>query len=82
MDPASQAKLYRSRAHSLDERASREMEEIAAGPLAVMVRLALTDPDADFWPYRIDVGGSIFDGEAIVALDRQLRGPRKRSRSG
>ncbi|MBC9032421.1 hypothetical protein IAG41_08465 [Sphingomonas sp. JC676] len=51
------------------------MEEIAAGSLAVMVRLALADPDAEFWPYRIDVGGHIVDGDAIVALDQQLRRP-------
>ena len=49
------------------------MEEIGAGPLDVMVRLVLTDPDGDFWPYRIVVGERSFDGKAIVALDRQLR---------
>lgn len=82
MDPAASATLYRSRALFPDDRASREMEEIAVGPLGTMVRLVLTDPDAEFWPYRIDVGGSIFDGEAIVALARQLRSPPRQSTSG
>lgn len=73
MDPAASATLYRSRAAYPDERKTKEMEEIAAGPLAAMVRLVLTDPDAEFWPYRIETGKQVFDGEAIVALDQRLR---------
>jgi len=57
------------------------MEEIGAGPLEVMVRLVLTDPDGDFWPYRIMVGDRSFDGKAIVALDRQLGGARAKRKA-
>jgi len=71
--PDAPARLYRSRAHWPSERAQAAMEEIGAGPLEVMVRLVLTDPDGEFWPYRIVVGDRRFDGKAIVALDRQLR---------
>jgi hypothetical protein len=73
LDPDLPAKLYRSRAFWPRERTSAEMEEIGAGPLESMVRLVMTDPDGEFWPYRIAVAGVRFDGNAIVALDRQLR---------
>ena len=71
--PDTPAKLYRSRAHWPSERAHAVMEEIGEGPLDVMVRLVLTDPDGDIWPYRIVTDARSFDGKAIVALDRQLR---------
>jgi hypothetical protein len=73
LDPDLPAKLYRSRAFWPRERATAPMEEIGSGPLEVMVRIVMTDPDAEFWPYRIAVAGVKFDGAAIVALDRQLR---------
>lgn len=72
MDPAAPATLYRSRADWPEERASAAMEEIAAGPLGKMIRLVLTDPDGEFWPYRITVAERSFDGRAIVALDQEL----------
>lgn len=73
MDPATPATLYRSRAEWPTERAGAAMEEIAAGPLARMVRMVLTDPDGEFWPYRIIAAGQGFEGNAIVALDQELR---------
>ena len=73
LDPDLPAKLYRSRAFGPRERATAEMEEIGAGPLDAMVRLVITDPDREYWPYRITVAGVKFEGTAIVALDRQLR---------
>jgi hypothetical protein len=77
MDPAASATLFRSRASWPEERATSAFEEIAAGPLAAMVRLVLTDPDAEFWPYRVEIEGHAIDGDAIVALDRQFRGQNK-----
>jgi hypothetical protein len=67
------ALLFRSRAPAPGERGTAKMEEIGSGPLAVMVRLVLSDPDGEFWPYRITAGGVTIDGNAIVALDRRLR---------
>jgi len=74
LTPDTPAKLYRSRAHWPSERAQAAMEEIGSGPLEVMVRLVLTDPDAEYWPYRITVGEQSFDGKAILALGQKLHG--------
>jgi hypothetical protein len=80
LDPDLPAKLYRSRAFWPRERSTSPMEEIGSGPLEVMVRLVMSDPDSDFWPYQIAVAGVKFDGNAIVALDRQLREAGRMSR--
>ena len=72
LDENAPAKLFRSRAHWAEERAGAPVEEIGSGPLAKMVRLAMTDPDGDIWPYSILVEGRSFDGEAIRKLAREL----------
>jgi hypothetical protein len=71
-DSETSARLYRSRAGWPEERTEQSMEEIGSGPLAKMVRLALSDPDGDIWPYRIVAGQRVFDSEEIVALGRRL----------
>ena len=80
LDPDMPAILYRSRADWPRDRAAAEMEEIARGSLAAMIRLVMTDPDEDYWPYRIAADVAVIDGNAIIVLDRQLRGGKRRSR--
>lgn len=53
------------------------MEEIAAGTLIAMARVALSDPDEDYWPYRIVTGDRSFDGDTIRKL-KQLVTARRR----
>lgn len=77
LTPELPARLFRSHAFWPRDRATAVMEEIGSGPLEVMVRLVMTDPDAEFWPYRIEAGGNVLDGKAIVALDRELRAARR-----
>jgi len=74
LDETTPATLYRSRAEWPDQRAGAAMEAIGSGPLAKMVRLALGDPDGELWPYRVSAGGEVFEGVAIRALDKKLRG--------
>ncbi|MGY2735799.1 hypothetical protein [Sphingomonas sp. UYP23] len=43
-------------------------EQIGDGPLAKMVRIAMTDPDDELWRYSISVAGHVIAGKAIGAL--------------
>ena len=53
------------------------MEEIASGRFADMLRMALSDPDEDYWPYCITTGNFTVEGEGI----RKLKQPQpKRQR--
>jgi hypothetical protein len=45
------------------------MEEIGNGPLAKMVRLALSDPDNEVWAYSIHVADAIYTGTEIASLE-------------
>jgi hypothetical protein len=63
------AQLYRSRAGWREELGQYPMEEIGSGPLAKMVRIALSDPDEALWAYSISVAGQIFAGDAIRRID-------------
>lgn len=72
LDPQAPAKLFRAIGGLVG--AEEAMEEIGSGPLVKMVRLVLTDPDGEVWPYRITIEGRSFDGKAILTLDRDLRG--------
>lgn len=71
-DPLTPARLYRALGGLVGT--DETMEEIGSGTLERMVRLVLTDPDGEFWPYRISIEGQSFDGKAILALDQRLRG--------
>lgn len=64
-DPAA---LYRSRAEWPQEMDRAEREKIGDGPLAKMVRLAMTDPDEELWRYSIAVAGQWITGNAISRL--------------
>lgn len=55
------------------DRAGRR-EEIGSGPLFKMVRIALSDPDAEVWRYSIAVDGEIVAGEGIRGISRILNG--------
>lgn len=44
------------------------MEEIGSGPLAKMVRIALSDPDDALWAYSIQTAGLTLEGKAIASL--------------
>lgn len=67
-DPDTPAKLFRSRSAWREEMHLHPMEEIGWGPLAKMVRLALSDPDGVLWAYSIEAAGQTFAGEAIRKL--------------
>ena len=71
-DPLARAQLFRALGGLVGT--DEAMEEIGSGTLEKMLRLVLTDPDGEFWPYRITVEGQSFDGKAILALDQRLRG--------
>lgn len=62
------AALFRSRAEWPQEVDSAEREQIGDGPLAKMVRLAMTDPDEELWRYSIAVAGQWITGNAIGRL--------------
>ena len=68
LDPDAHATLFRSRASEPIDRKNAPMEEIAAGRLSAMIRMALSDPDEDYWPYRIVTEGQTIDGEHIRKL--------------
>lgn len=71
-DPLAPARLFRALGELVGT--DEAMEEIGSGTLEKMVRLVVTDPDGEFWPYRVTVEGQSFDGKAILALDQRLRG--------
>lgn len=60
--------LFRSRADWPEELDRAEREQIGDGPLAKMVRLALSDPDEELWRYAIGVSGQFIAGNAIKSL--------------
>lgn len=57
----------------LADRSARR-EEVGSGPLFKMVRIALSDPDAEVWRYSIAVGGEILAGDRIRQVSRILNG--------
>jgi hypothetical protein len=48
------------------------LEEIGSGPLAKMVRIALSDPDDEIWRYSINVAGTIVRGPQISTVAKAL----------
>ncbi|TPG54493.1 hypothetical protein EAH76_07515 [Sphingomonas glacialis] len=60
--------MFRSRAEWPDEIERSVREQIGDGPLAKMVRIAMTDPDDELWRYSISVAGHVIAGKAIGAL--------------
>ncbi len=62
------ARLWRSRADWREELSRYPMEEIGDGPLAKMVRIALSDPDDALWAYSITVADRTIVGDAIRSL--------------
>lgn len=68
VSPSDPAELFRSRAEWPDEIDRAEREKIGDGPLAKMLRLALTDPDQELWRYSISVAGQLVTGNAIGRL--------------
>lgn len=71
LQPAEPAALFRSRAEWPQEVDRAEREQIGDGPLAKMVRLAMTDPDDELWRYSIAVAGQWITGNAIRRLSSQ-----------
>ncbi len=69
--PAEPAALFRSRAEWPQDIDRAEREQIGDGPLAKMVRLAMTDPDEELWRYSIAVAGQWIIGNAIRRLSGQ-----------
>lgn len=68
LSPSDPAVLFRSRAEWPDEIERAVHEQIGDGPLAKMVRIAMTDPDDELWRYSISVSGQTIAGKAIRAL--------------
>lgn len=68
LSPSEPAILFRSRAEWPDEMDRAVREQIGDGPLAKMVRIAMTDPDDELWRYSISVSGQTIAGKAIRAL--------------
>lgn len=68
LSPSEPAILFRSRAEWPDEIERAVREQIGDGPLAKMVRIAMTDPDEELWRYSISVAGHVIVGKAIEAL--------------
>lgn len=69
LDMTLPARLFRSRSEWREELDLYPMEEIGDGPLAKMMRIALSDPDGALWAYSITVGDQTFAGEAIRNLE-------------
>ncbi|GHH09988.1 hypothetical protein E2E30_08580 [Sphingomonas sp. AAP5] len=71
LSPSEPAVLFRSRAEWPDEIERAVLEQIGDGPLAKMIRIAMTDPDEELWRYSISVSGQTIAGKAIRALELQ-----------
>lgn len=71
LSPSEPAVLFRSRAEWPDEIERAALEQIGDGPLAKMIRIAMTDPDEELWRYSISVSGQTIAGKAIRALELQ-----------
>ena len=71
LSPSEPAVLFRSRAEWPDEIERAVLEQIGDGPLAKMIRIAMTDPDEELWRYSISVSGQTIAGRAIRALELQ-----------
>lgn len=71
LSPSEPAILFRSRAEWPDEIERAVREQIGDGPLAKMVRIALSDPDDEVWRYSIGVAGQLIAGNAIRRLAPQ-----------
>lgn len=57
--PESHARLFRSRALSLQDVYQNLPEQIGEGRFDKMLRLALSDPDDEVWRYSIEVSGHL-----------------------
>jgi len=57
--PESHARLFRSRAPSLQDVSQNLPEQIGEGRFDKMLRLALSDPDDEVWRYSIEVSGHL-----------------------
>lgn len=71
LEPGLPSTLYRvNQDHWAD--AATEREEIGSGPLSKMLRIALSDPDAEIWRYSISVAGRTVAGREIARTAREL----------
>lgn len=71
-DPEMPATLFRSRAGWAEELHLFPRDEIGQGKLFRMVRIALSDPDENYWAYAIVAADQTFEGNAICELGRKL----------